>query len=66
VWDSAEQSLAAALAIAKAESFWELPLIGRFLVPSAESVEGADAGETAGTPAAPAAIGSSPDSGRFD
>jgi lysylphosphatidylglycerol synthetase-like protein (DUF2156 family) len=34
VWDSAEQSLAAALAIAKAESFWELPLIGRFLVPS--------------------------------
>ncbi|MGH9169902.1 MAG: phosphatidylglycerol lysyltransferase domain-containing protein [Acidimicrobiales bacterium] len=35
VWDSAEQSLAAALAIAKAESFWELPIIGRFLVPAA-------------------------------
>lgn len=35
-WDSAEQSLAAALAIARAESFWELPLIGRFLVPSAD------------------------------
>ena len=35
VWDAAEQSLAAALAIAKAESFWELPLIGRFLVPAA-------------------------------
>jgi lysylphosphatidylglycerol synthetase-like protein (DUF2156 family) len=35
VWDSAEQSLAAALAIARAESFWELPIIGRFLVPSA-------------------------------
>ncbi|MHB1987564.1 MAG: phosphatidylglycerol lysyltransferase domain-containing protein [Acidimicrobiales bacterium] len=35
VWDSAEQSLAAALAIARAESFWELPLIGRFLVPAA-------------------------------
>jgi lysylphosphatidylglycerol synthetase-like protein (DUF2156 family) len=34
VWDSAEQSLAAALAIARAESFWELPLIGRFLVPT--------------------------------
>jgi lysylphosphatidylglycerol synthetase-like protein (DUF2156 family) len=37
VWDSAEQSLAAALAIAKAESFWELPLIGRFLVPSGDT-----------------------------
>ena len=35
VWDSAEQSLGAALAIARAESFWELPIIGRFLVPSA-------------------------------
>lgn len=35
VWDSAEQSLSAALAIAKAESFWELPIIGRFLVPAA-------------------------------
>ncbi|HXY42621.1 MAG TPA: phosphatidylglycerol lysyltransferase domain-containing protein [Acidimicrobiales bacterium] len=34
-WDSAEQSLGAALAIAKAESFWELPIIGRFLVPAA-------------------------------
>ncbi|MGC9962626.1 MAG: phosphatidylglycerol lysyltransferase domain-containing protein [Acidimicrobiales bacterium] len=34
VWDSAEQSLGAALAIAKAESFWELPIIGRFLVPA--------------------------------
>ena len=43
VWDSAEQSLAAALAIAKAESFWELPLIGRFLVPAAAAA----AGETA-------------------
>jgi lysylphosphatidylglycerol synthetase-like protein (DUF2156 family) len=38
VWDSAEQSLAAALAIARAESFWELPIIGRFLVPSSAGV----------------------------
>ncbi len=37
VWDSAEQSLAAALAIARAESFWELPVIGRFLVPAESS-----------------------------
>jgi lysylphosphatidylglycerol synthetase-like protein (DUF2156 family) len=36
VWDSAEQSLPAALAIARAESFWELPIIGRFLVPEAD------------------------------
>jgi hypothetical protein len=28
---------AVALAIAKAESFWELPVIGRFLVPSGSS-----------------------------
>jgi lysylphosphatidylglycerol synthetase-like protein (DUF2156 family) len=42
VWDSAEQSLGAALAIAKAESFWELPIIGRFLVPDAD-----DAGDDA-------------------
>jgi lysylphosphatidylglycerol synthetase-like protein (DUF2156 family) len=48
VWDSAEQSLAAALAIAKAESFWELPLIGRFLVPSGAATGiGADAGGAA-------------------
>jgi lysylphosphatidylglycerol synthetase-like protein (DUF2156 family) len=39
VWDSAEQSLATWLAIAKAESFWELPLIGRFLVPSVAPAE---------------------------
>jgi len=43
VWDSAEQSLAAALAIAKAESFWELPLIGRFLVPSEAGAGAAEA-----------------------
>jgi lysylphosphatidylglycerol synthetase-like protein (DUF2156 family) len=39
VWDSAEQSLGAALAIAKAESFWELPIIGRFLVPAEPELE---------------------------
>jgi lysyl-tRNA synthetase class 2 len=44
VWDSAEQSLAAALAIAKAESFWELPLIGRFLVPASAEEEPARSG----------------------
>ena len=48
-WDSAEQSLGAALAIAKAESFWELPIIGRFLVPAAP--EGAE------TPPEPATTG---------
>ncbi|HLI44720.1 MAG TPA: phosphatidylglycerol lysyltransferase domain-containing protein [Acidimicrobiales bacterium] len=46
VWDAAEHSLAAALAIARAESFWELPLIGRFLVP----VSGADEPEPAAAP----------------
>lgn len=33
VYDSPEHILPAALAVARAESFWELPLIGRFLQP---------------------------------
>jgi lysylphosphatidylglycerol synthetase-like protein (DUF2156 family) len=45
VYDSPEHALTAALAVARAESFWELPLIGRFLVPSAQrQVEAARAG----------------------
>jgi lysylphosphatidylglycerol synthetase-like protein (DUF2156 family) len=35
IYDAPENLLAVALAVAKAESFWELPVIGRFLVPSA-------------------------------
>jgi lysylphosphatidylglycerol synthetase-like protein (DUF2156 family)/UDP-2,3-diacylglucosamine pyrophosphatase LpxH len=35
VYDSPEHLLASAVAVARAESFWELPVIGRFLVPSA-------------------------------
>ena len=53
VWDSAEQSLAAALAIAKAESFWELPLIGRFLVPVGVGA-GSEAGDETVGPGASA------------
>jgi lysylphosphatidylglycerol synthetase-like protein (DUF2156 family)/predicted phosphodiesterase len=34
VYDAPENVLPAALAVARAESFWELPLIGRFLVPA--------------------------------
>jgi lysylphosphatidylglycerol synthetase-like protein (DUF2156 family) len=33
VYDGSEDLLTSALAIAKAESFWELPIIGRFLQP---------------------------------
>jgi len=33
VWDTAGNTLPTALAIARAESFWELPLIGRFFQP---------------------------------
>jgi lysylphosphatidylglycerol synthetase-like protein (DUF2156 family) len=36
LYDSPEHALAAAFAVARAESFWELPVIGRFLVPSAD------------------------------
>lgn len=33
VYDSVESFIPAALAVARAESFWELPVIGRFLTP---------------------------------
>jgi lysylphosphatidylglycerol synthetase-like protein (DUF2156 family) len=35
LYDSPEHALPALIAVARAESFWELPVIGRFLVPSA-------------------------------
>jgi lysylphosphatidylglycerol synthetase-like protein (DUF2156 family) len=35
VYDAPENLLATAMAVARAESFWELPIIGRFLVPNA-------------------------------
>jgi lysylphosphatidylglycerol synthetase-like protein (DUF2156 family) len=37
VYDAPENIVPAALAVAKAESFWELPVIGRFMVPKTES-----------------------------
>ena len=39
VYQSPEQAPAVAVAIARAESFWELPLIGRFLVPDASKTD---------------------------
>lgn len=45
VFDSAEHTLSTALAIAKAESFWELPIIGRFLTPLPEIPGGTGADE---------------------
>ncbi|HWG74168.1 MAG TPA: phosphatidylglycerol lysyltransferase domain-containing protein [Acidimicrobiales bacterium] len=35
IYDAPENALSTAIAVARAESFWELPVIGRFLVPSA-------------------------------
>ena len=35
VYDSPENVIPAAMAVARAESFWELPVIGRFLIPAA-------------------------------
>jgi lysylphosphatidylglycerol synthetase-like protein (DUF2156 family) len=34
IYDAPENLLAVAIAVARAESFWELPVIGRFLTPS--------------------------------
>ena len=36
LYDAPEHALPAAIAVARAESFWELPLIGRFLVPTGD------------------------------
>ena len=41
VYDAPENLLAVAIAVARAESFWELPVIGRFLVPSSPVARGA-------------------------
>jgi lysylphosphatidylglycerol synthetase-like protein (DUF2156 family) len=38
IYDAPENMLAVAIAVARAESFWELPVFGRFLVPSAPDV----------------------------
>lgn len=35
IYDAPENALATAVAVARAESFWELPVIGRWLTPSA-------------------------------
>jgi len=35
IYDAPENAMAVAIAMARAESWWELPVIGRFLVPSA-------------------------------
>jgi lysylphosphatidylglycerol synthetase-like protein (DUF2156 family) len=37
IYDSPEHLLEVAVAIARAESFWELPLVGRFLMPPSDS-----------------------------
>jgi lysylphosphatidylglycerol synthetase-like protein (DUF2156 family) len=54
VYDAPEHALPTALAVARAESFWELPLIGRFLVPSAQRQ--AEAAGVGGAPEASAPL----------
>jgi lysylphosphatidylglycerol synthetase-like protein (DUF2156 family) len=49
VYESPEQAPAVAVAIARAESFWELPLIGRFLVPGDTRTGDTRTGEPNGT-----------------
>ena len=55
VWDAAENTLPTALAIARAESFWELPLIGRFFQPPSTDDGLAQVGSAAQSTAAPPA-----------
>ena len=54
VYDAPEHALAVAVAIARAESFWELPVIGRFLVPSGSTAGSDD--PTVGSTAAASAL----------
>ncbi len=44
LYDAPENALSMAFAVARAESFWELPVIGRFLVPKARDVPSQAAG----------------------
>ena len=55
VWDTAETTLPTALAIARAESFWELPLIGRFFQPPGNEEAAASVGSAHSTSAVPPA-----------
>ena len=41
VYDGPEHMLPAAIAVARAESFWELPVIGRFFVPDRDEADAA-------------------------
>ena len=50
LYDSPEHALPVAIAVARAESFWELPVIGRFLSPSATRVETMAGVTTGGSP----------------
>jgi len=50
VYDAPENALAVAMAIARAESFWELPVIGRFLVPDDAKKASPDATSPAPVP----------------
>ena len=43
VLDSPEHAIAVAFAVARAEAFWELPIIGRFLIPTAPTERPGDA-----------------------
>jgi hypothetical protein len=64
VWDSPENMLPAALAVARAESFFELPVIGRFLTPDGDGECRGGAGEEAAPAEAGAAAGGRPDVGQ--
>ena len=59
VWDAAENTLPTALAIARAESFWELPLIGRFFQPPSTDDGMERVGESAAASRAAAGVAGS-------
>jgi Phosphatidylglycerol lysyltransferase, C-terminal len=42
VYDAPENFLSSAVAVAKAESFWELPLVGRFFAPDEPAVSASE------------------------
>jgi lysylphosphatidylglycerol synthetase-like protein (DUF2156 family) len=57
VYDAPEHALATAVAVARAESFWELPVIGRFLVPPAPGGQEDEAVSPGRSPRSPTPAG---------
>lgn len=60
IYDAPENAVAVAMAVAQAESFWELPVIGRFLVPRGDREPATAAPVAGGGDPGPGEVGVEP------